>query len=94
MAPGSEIEYDLRKQQDTLQHRGLDFNDAPAVFAGNTFSMMDDRQDYGEERIITVGKLSGKVTVIVWTQRGTKRRIISMRYANERERQRYEQHLV
>lgn len=94
MAPGSEIEYDLRKQQDTLKHRGLDFNDAPAVFAGNTFSMVDDRQDYGEERIITVGKLSGKVTVIVWTQRGTKRRIISMRYANERERQRYEQHLV
>lgn len=31
MAPGSEIEYDLRKQQDTLQHRGLDFNDAPRL---------------------------------------------------------------
>lgn len=94
MAPGSEIEYDLRKQQDTLQHRGLDFNDASAVFAGKTLSMVDDRQNYGEERIITVGKLTGKVTVIVWTQRGKKRRIISMRYANERERQRYEQHLV
>ena len=94
MAPGSEIEYDLRKQQDTLQHRGLDFNDAPTVFAGKTLSMVDDRQDYGEERIITVGKLTGKVTVIVWTQRGKKRRIISMRYANERERQRYEQYLV
>jgi|TARA_R110002012_G_scaffold321472_1_gene549461 hypothetical protein len=94
MAPGSEIEYDLRKQQDTLQHRGLDFNDAPTIFAGKTLSMVDDRQDYGEERIITVGKLTGKVTVIVWTQRGKKRRIISMRYANERERQRYEQHLV
>ncbi|MGP9555910.1 BrnT family toxin [Halomonas sp. AOP43-F2-13] len=94
MAPGSEIEYDLRKQQDTLQHRGLDFNDAPAVFAGKTLSMVDDRQDYGEERIITVGKLTGKVTVIVWTQRGKKRRIISMRYGNERERQRYEQHLA
>ncbi|MDR5900449.1 BrnT family toxin [Halomonas vilamensis] len=94
MAPGSEIEYDLRKQQDTLQHRGLDFNDAPDVFAGKTLSMVDDRQNYGEERIITVGKLTGKVTVIVWTQRGKKRRIISMRYANERERQQYEQHLV
>ncbi|WP_030074904.1 MULTISPECIES: BrnT family toxin [Pseudomonadota] len=94
MAPGSEIEYDLRKQQDTLKHRGLDFNDAPVVFAGNTFSMVDDRQDYGEKRIITVGKLTGKTAVIVWTQRGTKRRIISMRYANERERQQYEQHLV
>lgn len=94
MASGSEIEYDLRKQQDTLQHRGLDFNDAPTVFAGKTLSMIDDRQNYGEERIITVGKLTDKVVVIVWTQRGKKRRIISMRYANERERQRYEQHLV
>ena len=94
MAPGSEIEYDLRKQQDTLLHRGLDFNEAPFVFAGKTLSMTDGRQSYGEERIITVGKLAGKVTVVVWTQRGQKRRIISMRYANERERQRYEQHLV
>lgn len=56
--------------------------------------MLDDRQDYGEECIITVGKLSGKVAIIVWTQRGEKRRIISMSYANERERQRYENHLV
>lgn len=94
MPPGTDIEYDLRKQQDTLKHRGLDFNDAPTLFAGKTFSMLDNRQDYGEERIITVGKLSGKVTIIVWTQRGEKRRIISMRYANERERQRYENHLV
>ena len=94
MPPGTDIEYDLRKQQDTLEHRGLDFNAAPTLFAGKTFSMLDNRQDYGEERIITVGKLSGKVTIIVWTQRGEKRRIISMRYANERERQRYENHLV
>lgn len=93
MPPGSDIEYDLRKQQDTLKHRGLDFNNAPDVFAGKTLSMIDDRKDYGEERIITVGKLSGKVTVIVWTQRGEKRRIISMRYANERERERYESRL-
>ncbi|WP_318784697.1 BrnT family toxin [Halomonas qinghailakensis] len=32
------------------------------MFAGKTLSMVDDRQDYGEERIITVGKLTGKVT--------------------------------
>lgn len=94
MDPGSEIKYDMRKQQDILQYRGLDYNDTPTVFAGKTLPMMDDRKDYGEERIITVGKLTSKVTVIVWTQRGKKRRIISMRYTNERERQRYEQHLV
>lgn len=53
MAPSSEIEYDLRKQHDTLQHHGLDFNDAPVLFTGKTLSMLDDRQDYGEESIIT-----------------------------------------
>lgn len=87
------IEYDSKKHQDTLQHRGLDFNDSVSVFAGNTFSMLDERQNYGEERVITVGKLSTRVVIIVWTQRGEKRRIISMRYANERERHHYEYHL-
>lgn len=51
MASGSEIEYDLRKQQDTLQHRGLDFNDAPTVFASKTLSLVDDRLNCTEERI-------------------------------------------
>ncbi|MEH6643617.1 BrnT family toxin [Vreelandella glaciei] len=93
MLSGHDIEYDLSKQQATLAHRGLDFNDAPTVFAGKTLAMIDDRQDYGEERIITVGTLSERVVIIVWTPRGKKRRIISMRYANERERQRYTHHL-
>ena len=94
MSYATGIEYDLRKQQATLEHRGLDFNDAPHVFTGRTFMLVDDRQDYGEERIITVGTLRERVVVIVWTPRGDKRRIISMRYANERERQRYAQYLV
>lgn len=89
MPPGHDIEYDFNKQQATLAHRGLDFNDVPTVFAGKTLAMIDDRQNYGEERIITVGTLSERVVIIVWTPRGKKRRIISMRYANERERQRY-----
>ncbi|MCL7928675.1 BrnT family toxin [Halomonas llamarensis] len=94
MSSGCDIEYDLRKQQATLAHRGLDFHDAPNVFAGKTLAMIDDRQNYGEERIITVGTLLERIVVIVWTPRGEKRRIISMRYANERERQRYAHHLV
>ncbi|MBT2773013.1 hypothetical protein J7J47_12350 [Halomonas sp. ISL-60] len=27
---------------------------------GKTLSMLEDRQDFGEERIITVGRLTGK----------------------------------
>ncbi len=83
------IEYDEAKRAKTLQERGLDFADAAKVFAGPTLDRTDDRADYGEPRTITMGELAGRVVVLVWTPRGTGRRIISMRYANERERKNY-----
>jgi hypothetical protein len=85
-----QIEYDPAKRQATLTHRQLDFNDAPKVFSSAaTVELEDDRMDYGERRIITYGPLNGRLVMIVWTQRGAFRRIISMRYANDREVARY-----
>ena len=49
------ISYDSTKRQKTLDERGLDFEDAPAVFAGLTFEVEDTRQDYGEMRMICFG---------------------------------------
>ena len=86
MTDGYEIEYDINKRLVTLKNRRLDFQDAPRVFAGRTLSKVDERQNYGEERIITAGKLDGRIVKLVWTWRGERRRIISMRYANDRER--------
>ncbi|HUD31458.1 MAG TPA: BrnT family toxin, partial [Variovorax sp.] len=37
----------------------------------------------------TFGALAGRMVVVVWTPRGAARRIISMRYANDREIARY-----
>jgi len=79
------ITFDQAKGDKTLTERGLDFADAGAVFAGVTVTTPDDRQDYGEPRFITAGLLLGRMVVLVWTPRGTARRIISMRKANERE---------
>ncbi len=80
------LEWNEEKRQLTLEKRGLDFSDAALVFAGdNLINTEDVRQDYGETRIITVGYLNERMVVIVWTQRGENRRIISMRKANERE---------
>lgn len=88
-----QIEYDMEKAAKTLNERGIDFARADDVFAGNTLDQIDDRHDYGEERIITAGRLDGRVVLIVWTPRGVARRIISMRKANEREIARLEKHL-
>lgn len=87
------IEFDQNKREKTLLERGIDFARAGEVFAGLHFTAEDNRQDYGEVRHITVGKLDARLVVMVWTQRSQTRRIISMRKANEREIKRFEKHL-
>lgn len=87
------ITFDPGKRERTLAERGLDFQDAAEVFSGVTINGEDQRHDYGERRIITVGYLSGRMMIVVWTERGDARHIISMRKANEREQARYGQRL-
>ena len=45
---------DPEKRADALQERGLDFLDAPKVFAGVRFTFEDERFAYPEPRYITV----------------------------------------
>jgi uncharacterized DUF497 family protein len=87
------ITYAPNKRDITLNDRGIDFADAVEVFSGATLDFPDDRKDYGETRIITVGHLQGRMVIIVWTPRGDNRHIISMRKANEREQTRFGQRL-
>ena len=86
------LTFDPVKRAATLADRGLDFADAAQIFAGLVFELPDERFDY-EERIITVGLLDGRMIVVVWTQPGQDRHIISMRKANGREQERYKSRL-
>lgn len=63
----------------------MDFAEAEMVFAGPTFTFEDDRDDYGEQRWVTLGMLRTKVVVIVHTETADEIRIISMREANRNE---------
>ena len=82
------ISYDPAKRQRTLDQRGLDFEDAATVFRGTTFEVEDNRNDYGETRIICFGLLAGRMVVVGYVPRGNTRHIFSMRKANEREQAR------
>ena len=84
-----EIDYPHPKRDATLAERGLDMARAAEIFDGATLTVVDDRKDYGEIRRITIGFLDNRMVVMVWTQRGMARRIISLRKANERERKAY-----
>ena len=73
------------KRQTNLKKHGVDFIDSERVFAGPTFTFEDDREDYGEQRWVTLGLLGMKVIVIVHTETEDEIRVISMREATNDE---------
>lgn len=83
------ITYDNAKRALTLSNRGLDMAETVRVFANPLLTIPDDRKHYGEDRFMTVGYLSDRMVVVIWTKRGDSRRIISLRKANEREQEAY-----
>ena len=83
------FEFDAAKHVWTLENRGLDMGRAQEIFAGQTLSVEDDREDYGEARMITIGFLDARMVVMVWTPRSAACRIISLRKANAREQAQY-----
>ena len=82
------ISFDLAKRVRTLADRGLDFEDAAAVFDGITVEVEDRRRNYGEVRLICFGLLYGRIVVVGYTPRGADRHVFSMRKANDREKTR------
>jgi hypothetical protein len=87
------ITYDAEKRRLTLEHRGIDFEDAVQVFAGPEYTLLDDRTNYGETRFQTYGLLDGRLVQVVWTPRNKARHVISMRKCNDREKARFGQQL-
>lgn len=82
------ITFDPAKRERTLVERGLDFEDAAAVFRGVTVEVEDTRKDYGERRILCFGLLADRLVVVGYTPRGSVRHVFSMRKANDREQTR------
>jgi uncharacterized DUF497 family protein len=62
---------------------------AEVLFAGPHLTVEDDRIDYGEARRIAFGHVRERLFVCVFVDRGSTRRIISLRKANSREVKRY-----
>lgn len=81
------ITFDEQKRLLTIEKRGLDFARAEELFDGVESTMEDNRQDYGETRYNTFGFLDERLVVLTWTARDKTRRVISLRKANEREKE-------
>lgn len=88
------FEWDEDKRLTNIRKHGIDFADAPAVFEGDAVTMEDDRFDYGERRFVTLGLMTGRVVVVVHTERADVTRIISARKATKDEETSYFQQVA
>jgi len=86
-------QWDTSKAALNFDKHGLSFEDAHLVLEADCFTVLDDRKNYGEKRFITFGMLRGRLVVIAHTDREDEVRIISMRKANEREQDSYQERL-
>lgn len=84
--------WDENKRTSNIQKHGVDFVDAAEIFSDpNRIETLDDRTDYGEERLQTIGYALPGLLFVVYTYRDkmTKRRIISARKATKKEKALY-----
>jgi uncharacterized DUF497 family protein len=59
-----EYEWDEAKNRKNIAKHASNFEDAELVFSGPCVTFEDDRFDYGEERLITLGLLAGRPVII------------------------------
>lgn len=86
------FEWDEGKNDTCYRERGFDFAYAAFAFADpNRIIQQDTRHIYGENRYLLIGRIDGRLFVLVYTPRGDVIRIISARKANSREAMRYEE---
>lgn len=93
MPLGLAFEFDAQKAASNLQKHAVSFDEAITVFADLLASTLpDDQHSDDEQRYITVGQSSiGRVLFVVYTERGSRIRLIGARLATARERKQYEE---
>ncbi|MCL4460130.1 MAG: BrnT family toxin [Nitrospirae bacterium] len=85
-----EYEWDETKRQANLEKHGADFLLVKTFDWETAIDVIDDRKDYGESRRVAIGRIDFRLYVLVYTRRLHVCRIISLRKANIRERDYYE----
>ena len=71
------FEWDENKRRAVLEARGVDILYAARIFRGEIVTFPDDRRDYGELRLISIGMVERDCFVVVHTPRGESTRIVT-----------------
>ncbi len=72
-----DFEWDEAKRRQVIQTHGVDFLYAALIFEGPVLTRVDDRHDYGETRLISLGIVYDECFVVVHTKRNNFTRIVT-----------------
>lgn len=84
------FEWDESKRKYNLDKHGIDFIDIIELFDDPNRIEFENTRN-GEKRFQTIGMVNDVVLFLVYTSRGSKKRIISVRRASKNERKAYEE---
>jgi uncharacterized DUF497 family protein len=89
-----EFAWDEQKNASNREKHGLGFELAALLFRAPVLEEDDERQDYGERRVRSYGKVNDRLIVCVYNDRRIDGRpvrwIISLRKANQREMRKFD----
>lgn len=85
--------WDEKKNRTNISKHDIDFNDVIEIFENPMLVCIDNRTDYGEERLLGIGLIKGIIVTIVYTENDEKKtiRIISARKADKNERKNFKE---
>jgi uncharacterized protein len=86
-----DFEWDEAKRKGVLAKHGVDLLYAALIFEGPVLTRIDDRQDYGEERLISLGLVGDECFVVVHTRRKDVIRLITAWKGGREEKAIYEE---
>lgn len=88
------FEWDEDKAAINLAKHGVSFLTAAEIFAHEILERVDDRENYGELRLIALGRAGAEIYKVVYTWRGEAAiRIISAQKANRHDREIYDREI-
>ena len=81
--------HDPKKRKANLRKHKVDLTDCYEAFDAPMLTREDTREDYGEQRFVSLGLVKGKVAVLVWVDGDDEPRLISCRQAEPHETEAY-----
>ncbi len=90
------FEWDEAKAVTNARKHGVSFEEATTIFGDpNASTIFDVEHSNEEDRFIDIGlSASGRILIVVYTERGARIRIISCRKATPAEQRQYERRTI